>query len=206
MNELILPWVAHYGYITIFSLLMVGILGVPVPDETLVAFAGYLAFTGELSLIPAFAAAFLGTACGITLSYGLGRMGGAYLVGKYGAHLHLTEDKLVKVRHWFGRFGRWVLLVGYFFPGIRHLTALTAGASRLTFPVFVLFAYAGGFLWSLTFILIGYSFGKEWATMSGQFRHYLLLGTAAAVLLVSAFAVMQWIKYGRSGKGKNDTA
>ena len=70
MNDLILQWVTHYGYITIFSLLMVGILGVPVPDETIVAFAGYLSSKGDLMLLPALAAAFLGTVCGVTLSYG----------------------------------------------------------------------------------------------------------------------------------------
>jgi membrane protein DedA with SNARE-associated domain len=76
MNALILQWIAQYGYLTIFSCLMIGILGVPVPDEMIVTFAGYLSSKGGPRILPAFAAAFLGTACGITLSYGLVRTPG----------------------------------------------------------------------------------------------------------------------------------
>ena len=206
MSELILQWVTHYGYIMIFSLLMVGILGVPVPDETLVTFAGYLSFKGDLMLLPAFAAAFLGTACGITLSYGLGRIGGTYLIGKYGTYFHLTEERIIKVRTWFGRFGRWVLLFGYFIPGIRHLTALTAGASKLAFPVFALFAFTGGFLWSLTFISVGYFFGEEWGRMSEQVRHGFILGSSAVAILASAYFLVKWIAHRKKAERKDGAA
>jgi membrane protein DedA with SNARE-associated domain len=206
MNELILQWVAHYGYITIFSLLMVGILGVPVPDETLIAYAGYLSFKGDLMLLPAFGAAFLGTACGITLSYSMGHIGGTYLIGKYGTYLHLTEDKIIKFRTWFGRFGKWVLLFSYFVPGIRHLMALTAGASKLAFPVFALFAFTGGFLWSLTFIAVGYYFGEEWGRMSQQLRHWFILGSSAVAIFLSAYILVIWIAHRKKAGLKDDAA
>ncbi len=64
--------IIDYGYPGLFVLLMLGIVGLPVPDETLLAFAGYLVFQGKLSPVPTLLASFLGSACGISLSYFLG--------------------------------------------------------------------------------------------------------------------------------------
>ncbi len=44
----ILNWVTRYGYLGIFALLMLGIVGVPVPDELLLTCAGFLVFKGYL--------------------------------------------------------------------------------------------------------------------------------------------------------------
>ena len=66
--ELIANWIAHYGYAAIFSLLILGIVGLPVPDEWLLTFAGYLIFTNHLRAIPTLAAAMIGSMCGITAS------------------------------------------------------------------------------------------------------------------------------------------
>jgi membrane protein DedA with SNARE-associated domain len=52
-------WVTHYGYGGIFVLLMLGIVGIPIPDESLLAFAGYLVSKGELQLLPTLAVALL---------------------------------------------------------------------------------------------------------------------------------------------------
>jgi len=79
LPETILRWVIEYGAVGIFSLLALGIIGAPIPDEGVLAFAGYLVFEGKLQLFPIVAAAFLGSAAGITLSYGLGRTLGIYL-------------------------------------------------------------------------------------------------------------------------------
>ncbi|HCQ02914.1 MAG TPA: hypothetical protein DIT99_20485, partial [Candidatus Latescibacteria bacterium] len=63
-------WVMQYGYIGIFVLLLLGVFGLPVPDEILLAFAGYLIFKGDLQFIPTLASACVGAMCGISLSYG----------------------------------------------------------------------------------------------------------------------------------------
>ncbi|HKC10930.1 MAG TPA: DedA family protein, partial [Vicinamibacteria bacterium] len=68
-----MQWIAHYGYVAIFSLLVLGIIGLPIPDETLLLFVGYLIYKGQLRAIPSLASAFLGSLCGITLSYAVGR-------------------------------------------------------------------------------------------------------------------------------------
>ncbi len=168
-------WIGHYGYLAIISLLVLGIVGLPVPDETLLAFVGYLCFKGDLRLPMAIAAAFAGSIGGISVSYTIGRIGGVYLVKKYGHRVHLDADKLERARHWFNRAGKWALLFGYFIPGVRHLTAYVAGTARLQFPVFAAFAWCGGFVWSLTFVTLGYIAGREWHRVSGISHHILVL-------------------------------
>ena len=86
-----LRWVTEYGYIGIFSLLALGIIGAPIPDEGLLAFAGYLVYNEKLQLFPTLAAAFLGSVCSITLSYGLGRTIGHYLITKFGPAVQITR-------------------------------------------------------------------------------------------------------------------
>ena len=53
-------WISTYGYAAIFVLLLLGIVGLPVPDETMLVFCGYLVFKGTLHPIPAFFTALAG--------------------------------------------------------------------------------------------------------------------------------------------------
>ncbi len=184
MMELIELWMIHYGYGAVFVLLMSGIVGLPIPDETVLTLAGYMTYKGHLHLLPAIGSAFLGTTCGITVSYLLGRSGGVYLIQRYGPLIKITTEKVDEVRRWFNRAGRWSLTVGYFIPGIRHLVALVAGASGVTPVVFGLFAYSGGLLWSVSFITAGYYLGKSWHRFS-QSAHQVL--SLIGIAVVAAF-------------------
>jgi membrane protein DedA with SNARE-associated domain len=189
--ETILPYVARYGYAAIFVLLLMGIIGLPVPDESLLALAGFLVDKGQLSLLPTIAVAFSGSICGITISFGVGWTTGVYLLRRYGYAVHITPDKLLKVHRWFTRHGPWVLPVGYFVPGARHVTALVAGSTKLAYPEFALFAYAGGLVWSITFVMIGYVLGEEWRTVFEEFIHYRTQ-LVIAVVAASIVAYLAW--------------
>jgi len=180
-------WVTQYGYLGLFLALVLGIVGLPIPDETLLTFAGYLAYRGQMRLVPAVASAFLGSLCGITLSYVLGRTFGLYLIHRYGRYVHITGERLDRAHNWFRRAGRWTLTFGYFVPGIRHLTAYVAGASKLEVPVFALFAYSGGLLWSATFIALGYFFGEEWGRAGQQAQVRVAVLVAVVFLLAAAY-------------------
>jgi membrane protein DedA with SNARE-associated domain len=190
MMATIMHWIAHYGYLALFGLLMLGIVGLPVPDETLLTFAGYLIFRGEFAPLPTLAAAFFGSVCGMSLSYGLGRTLGRALVERLGHRLHLPPGGLDSVEAWYNRRGTYVLLVGYFLPGVRHLTAYVAGWSKLPLPTFALFASAGGLCWSSTFIALGYGLGNEWKHWSGSVHR---LGVLAAMLVLVISALVLWL-------------
>lgn len=188
--EIVLHWITEYGYVGMFVLLTLGVVGLPVPDETLLTFAGYLVYRGQLHAAPAYAAGFLGSACGITLSYTLGRVAGYFLIEKYGPKLHIPMERVHKVHDWFHRRGRLTLTFGYYVPGVRHLTAYVAGASELEPPIFALFAYSGALMWSASFLTLGYVLGERWNSVSGQIHRYVMV--ALAVAAVAGVCVWLW--------------
>ena len=192
LQETYILWISQYGYIGIFSLLMFGIIGLPIPDELLMTFSGYLVSRGDLNIAPTIASAFLGSICGVSVSYCLGRTGGSFLIVKYGRWIHLTQDKMDRVHEWFNHTGRWGLFIGYFIPGVRHLNALAAGTSHVSYRVFAMFAYAGGLLWCSSFVVAGFFLGKEWPKISGMLHHVMLTaGCAIIVALVLLYFILQ---------------
>jgi len=195
--ETVLHLVTQYGHVDIFCLLVLGIVGLPVPDEWLLTFAGYLVYKGHFHYLPTVAAAFAGSACGITISYIIGRTGGLYLIHKYGRYVHLTQARLDRVHNWFERMGRWTLFFGYYMPGVRHFTAVVAGSSELEPHVFALFAYSGALVWVVTFISLGYFLGERWSTISEEIHGVLLWLTIAAV---AAGLLFWWLRRRKKGR------
>jgi membrane protein DedA with SNARE-associated domain len=187
MEHQILGWITQYGYFAIFLLLLCGIVGLPVPDETLLAFTGFLAFKGNLSLPLAFGAALAGSLSGITISYTLGRTFGMKVIHRYGRYIHVTEEHVNKAHAWFARVGLWGLTFGYFVPGFRHLSAFAAGMSAVEPPPFALFAYSGGCLWVATFLGLGYFLGERWEAVEKNVEHYFAVVAISLVILVAAY-------------------
>jgi membrane protein DedA with SNARE-associated domain len=177
-------WIGRYGYGAIFALLMLGIVGLPVPDETLLIFVGYLSFKGTLRLEPAVVTAFLGSACGISLSYALGRFVGLPALNKFGHLMHLRPEHLARAHRWVERWGKYSLLLAYFVPGYRHVAALVMGASLLNPTVFAKYAYTGALIWSGSFIGLGYVAGEEWNQLFPIFHR-----TVIAVILMVLFVL-----------------
>ena len=191
--ETVAQWVVQYGYAGLFVLLVLGIVGLPVPDETLLTFAGYLVFSGRVEILPTFVVAFFGSACGISLSYVLGRTLGLYAVRRYGRYVHVSEQRLERAHRWFLRHGRWTLTFCYYVPGIRHLMAYVAGAAKLEPRIFALFAYSGSLIWCATFISLGYFFGEERARLEARLGQIESVALVAVVVLFGAYLVWRWI-------------
>jgi len=189
--ESLLGWLSHYGYAGLFALLVLGIVGLPVPDETLLVFSGYLISQGRLHPLLTFLAGFGGSICGISLSYTIGRTLGHPFVRRYGRYVHLTETRVELVHRWFQRVGNWLLAIGYFIPGVRHFTALIAGMSELEYAAFARFAYAGAAIWVAAFLLLGYFVGEHWREAISLVHRYTL---AFAAVLVAVALLVWWIR------------
>lgn len=180
-------WISTYGYVAIFGLLLLGIVGLPVPDEALLTFVGYLSFKGDLHVGGALLAAVLGTTGGITVSYGLGRFIGLRLLTRVTSLLHLHPDSVQHAQIWIQRWGPYALPLAYFVPGVRHIAALLTGASGLPLLRFARFAYSGALLWCGTFIAIGYGFGAEWSRLSPVMQRTIVI---VALLACTGIAVL----------------
>jgi membrane protein DedA with SNARE-associated domain len=188
-----LHWIGTYGAAALFVLLLLGVFGLPVPDETLLTFAGVLVRQGHLRLVPTLLAATLGSIAGITLSYAVGRRFGLGFVDRFGRWMHVTRADLARVEAWFEHSGRWLLTFGYFIPAVRHFTALVAGSSGLPAPVFARYAYSGAAIWAATFITLGWFVGPEWETaLAAAHRHLTILAIFGVMLGAAYVLAHRW--------------
>jgi membrane protein DedA with SNARE-associated domain len=187
--DFVFQWVTNYGYAALFSLLMMGIVGVPIPEETLLVFSGYLISRGTMHPLGAFLTAVLGSWCGISVSYWIGRTLGLGAVHKFGRYVRMDDAKLAKVHEWFDRRGHWALFLGYYIVGVRHFTAIIAGASGVGMGTFVAYAWSGGLFWVAGFLTLGYFIGEDWRRITEMVHRDLswvslvVLGAAAGVAL-----------------------
>lgn len=155
-------WLLQYGSLALFGLLALGIVALPIPDETLLVLAGVFISEEKLHLIPTLLASYLGSMCGISISFMIGASAGKYFINHYGGWIGFTEEKRERVHKWFKHYGKWTLVFGYFIPGVRHVTGILAGMGKLEFRSFALYAYSGAFVWCSTFLSIGYFLGDYW--------------------------------------------
>jgi membrane protein DedA with SNARE-associated domain len=185
-------WIAvhnYAAYAVLPLLLMAGIVGLPIPDETLLVFYGALIARGVLRPEIAGIVALGGSWCGITISYLLGRTLGIGFVHRFGKSFHLTEERLARVHQWFDRLGHWALFVGYFIAGVRHFTAIVAGTSRLEYRSFAMYAYSGGALWVASFLTLGYFVGDNWRQIDQLVHRYILYGSLVLIAAVALYLI-----------------
>ncbi len=158
--QLCVDWLIHYGPIILFFGLALGIIALPIPDDTLLLVAGMLIENGTMAPITTFIASLAGSIVGITVSYMLGRLAGPWIVKKCMGRFGLKEERLEKASIWFHRIGKWALLVCYFFPVLRHVVGFVAGSSRMHVGQFMLYAYSGAVIWVTSYLLAGYYLKK----------------------------------------------
>ncbi len=189
--EALFGWVQTYGYGALFGILIFGIIGLPVPDETLLVFCGYLISQGKMTAAGTFAAAAAGSCCGITGSYLIGRTLGLGVVHRFGRYLHVDDRQLNRVHRWFERSGHWALFFGYYIAGVRHLTAVIAGASQLEFVPFIRYAWSGALCWVAVFLTLGYFIGEHWRRAAEIVHAYLTYISVAGIVGVLAFVIIR---------------
>lgn len=166
----------HYGYIILYIALVLELIALPTPGETLMTYCGFLVFQGKLNWIISIIVATAGVISGITISYFIGRILGSIFFTKYGPYIHLGPDKLEKTSKWFKKYGNGLLVVAYFIPGVRHVTGYFSGVTKIPFKKFVANAYTGALLWTGTFISLGKVLGSNWEKFHGSIKKYLIIG------------------------------
>lgn len=195
-----MQWIMHYGYLGLIVVLAGGVVGLPVPDELILTFVGYNVSQGYMTYIAAVVCGLLGAILGITLSYLLGCKLGLPVLQKFGSKLGITEAKIQRTHVLFERYGPFLLIIGYFLPGVRHLTAYFAGISSLSYRRFCAYAYSGALLWVMVFITLGRKLGDNWQVVMRSIHHYGTMLTITCICIGAlTWLYMQAIKNAREG-------
>lgn len=71
--ELAKELISQYGYFAIFGMLVLGIVGLPIPDEVMMTFVGYLSSIHILNYEMCLLISFSGAISGMLISYFLGK-------------------------------------------------------------------------------------------------------------------------------------
>jgi undecaprenyl-diphosphatase len=160
-------------------------LGVLIPGEIGVVLGGVMANQHKLPLAAVLIASVLGAVVGDTIGYWVGRRWGETLLSKIPnrilkpKHITAAEDSIRK-------FGAKSVFVGRFTAALRALVPGLAGMSRLAYGRFLAWNAAGGTLWAVGFVMLGYLAGSQYA----EIEHYAnYIGIALLVLIVIALVV-----------------
>jgi membrane protein DedA with SNARE-associated domain len=186
--------IGHWGYLAIFVVVILGNVGLPLPEETVLAVAGYLVWRGELNLGAVLVVGIVSAVAGDNLGYWLGRRYGRKALPRYARWVLGHPERLQSMEAFVERRGPFAVFVARFIPGIRFMAGPLAGGLGLGFLpflaanvlgalVYVPVAVAGGYV-------LGLGFGEyvEHARrFAGQVEYLVLF-----VALMSAVALIAW--------------
>lgn len=193
MLETVKELIIQYGYLALFGLLAVGIVGLPVPDEILMTFVGYLTSIGWMNYTAALLVSFAGAMSGMLVSYTIGHKVGKPFIWKYGKWVRLTPSRLEKAEKWFHKYGPLTVCFGYFLPGVRHFSCYLAGMSGMRLWKYFQYAGGGALIWCTLFITLGHFIGKSADKLIPIVHKYMAIGVFSGVAIGCAVAVFVFL-------------
>jgi membrane protein DedA with SNARE-associated domain len=150
MNSLLAtahPHIVQYGYGALFGVLFAESFGLPLPGETFLVGASFLAVKGQLSIWLVGLAAWAAAVLGDNLGYAIGCFGGRRLVVRHGARIGIGAERLNKTERFFAHYGPEVVIIARFFPVLRQLNGIVAGSAGMDWRRFVFYNALGALLW-----------------------------------------------------------
>lgn len=192
----------HWGYLAIFFSVLLGNVGLPVPEETILGLAGYLSWRGNLRLPIVLAVGVLSAVAGDNLGYWVGRRYGYLAIERYGRRVLLAGERLEQARAFVARYGFIAVFLARFVAGLRFLAGPTAGAMGLRFSSFFISNVLGATLYVPAAVGIGYAIGygagdrlERLRGAIGAVEHAVLI---AALLATAILLGWRWRKTLRS--------
>jgi membrane protein DedA with SNARE-associated domain len=180
----VIELINHYGYIILFSALVLELIAFPLPGELMMTYCGFLVYQSKMNWIISILVASAGVTLGITISYFVGTILGKRFFEKYGSYIHLGPAQMEKTSKWFESSGNKLLILAYFIPGIRHITGYFSGITEIAYKRFALNAYLGAVIWTTTFISLGKVLGPNWDKFHNYISKYLIIGSLIISLML----------------------
>jgi membrane protein DedA with SNARE-associated domain len=163
----------HWGYLTIFLVIVLGNIGVPVPEEAVLVLAGLLIWKQTLWLPSVLIVGILSAVLGDNLGYWTGRRYGRAAINHYGQRLLITSERLDATRKFLDRHGQVGVFLARFIPGVRFMAGPLAGTAGMPFGRFFLANVAGAAVYVPLMVAFGYAVGLGFADYIYQLEHFL---------------------------------
>jgi membrane protein DedA with SNARE-associated domain len=181
--------ISQFGYFGIFIILVLGGLGLPVPEEAPIIIAGILSRNGKMHWIPALASCFAGVLVGDFVVYFLGFFYGEKVLSLPLTRKFLTKARETQIKGYFDRHGVKILILGRFAVGFRTAAYLTAGILRLpTLKLLLTDLFAASIS---TFLMFGlsYAFASKVEEGFQEAKQYItpVIGLLLVIWLLQRF-------------------
>jgi membrane protein DedA with SNARE-associated domain len=199
-------FIATYGYVAVFVLMVAESACLPVPSELIMTFAGALAAGAvpgtSLNLVAVIAAGVAGNVVGSYLAWAAGKYGGQPALQRWGHRLWLRERDLDRANSWFARYGARAVLIGRVLPVVRTFISLPAGIAGMDPVRFGIYTTIGCIPWTAALAYAGYAVGANWQSIVNGFRGptYII-----AAVVVIGLAIAIW-RYARRRKAESAAA
>jgi membrane protein DedA with SNARE-associated domain len=180
--------IGQLGYVGIALILILGGLGLPIPEEAPIVLAAVLARNGQLKSGPlAFASCLAGVLLGDLVVYFLGFFYGEKVLSLPVTRRLLTRQRESQIKGYFHRHGFKILVSGRFVPGFRTAAYLTAGILKLPpLKLFLTDLLAATLSTSLLFGL-SYAFANQIQSGIREVQQW--------VTLIAALGLASWLLY-----------
>ena len=166
------------------------LIGLLLPGDTLLFTAGFFAAQGNLPLFLVMLVIFVAAIIGDNLGYFVGRKSGPRIFKKKDGILFRKEYAL-RAQKFYKIHGGKAVAMARFVPYVRTLAPIVAGIAKMERPKFIVYNIIGAFLWTLTFVLLGYWLGVE---VAEKFERYAVPAFIIGLLFAFSPTIIYLIK------------
>ena len=161
--ELLRQYFETWGYWTVVAALLLENAGVPVPGETILLFASFLAYSEQNLRLPyIILVGIVACTVGDNIGYAVGRRGGRRLLERYKKVFRIPDRTILRGERLFARHGHVTIFFARFIFGMRIIAGPLAGVLCMPWKQFAVFNFLGAITWVSVIASIGYFFGSEW--------------------------------------------
>ena len=187
--ELLRGYLTHYGYWAVGAALLLENAGLPLPGETILLLASFLAYSEHRLSLPYLILVGISAATlGDNLGFAIGSYGGRPPAGALSKDLRIRPNVIARGEELFARYGAATIFVARFIAGMRIVAGPLAGVLRMPWRKFLLFNFLGAVLWVNVIAGVGYLFGKHWEALVDLVQDANL----AIAIVVVILALLYW--------------
>ncbi|MFZ0924874.1 MAG: DedA family protein [Halobacteriota archaeon] len=184
LSNFVIAVIEQLGYGGVFVGMTLESTGLPLPSEIIMAFAGYVVWEGQLTLLGITLAGTLGCLTGSLIAYGIGAYGGRPLLERYGKYVLIRKSELDRGEQWFGKHGESAVFISRLLPVVRTYISFPAGIVRMDLRKFSIYTFLGSLPFCFGFAYAGVALGPHWHSITGLFRYFNIVVIVGLVVLV----------------------